>query len=280
MMRSGDASNIVWALFVYENKHYIKARDKNGVIQTFSFQGQTLNTLLEYMKRHLDNPGMYLFRYIKKPWENLGSERLAKRLMNIMQEENIDTQVYKAHSLRGATATHLLQQGTPQTLVQARGKWASSKTMDDYYSRLHQTENWEKLLGGHGEERQASACAVLPLPVSQPKPTEEGERGETQEESTAQVDALAAQGVLRPFYCTLNCPSCDQKMGNEAVYRCKICKSIFHVRCMGASDCTAKPGIKYPVVCFLCGRKEEEKEELQANKKQKLDHLIVDVMGV
>ena len=147
MMRSGDASNIVWALFVQDHKHYIKTTDKNGVIQTFSVTGQTLCTLLEYLTRHLNTPGLYLFRYIKQPWETLGSERLAKRLLNIMQEENIDTQVFKAHSLRGATATHLLQQGTPQSLVQARGKWASSKTLDDYYSRLHQTENWGKLLG-------------------------------------------------------------------------------------------------------------------------------------
>ena len=200
MMRSGDASNIVWALFEQDKKYYIKTTDKNGVIQVFNVTGQTFTTLLEYLTRHLMIPGLYLFRYVNKPWEYLGSERLAKRLLAIMTEENIDTQVFKAHSLRGATATHLLQQGTSQTLVQARGKWASSKTLDDYYSRLHQTENWEKLLGGNGKERQASACAVLPLTVSQPTLTEEGERRKTQGDCTAQVDALHAQGVLRPSF--------------------------------------------------------------------------------
>ena len=54
----------------------------------------------------------------------------------------IDTQVFKTHSLRGATATHLLVKGVATDLVQARGQWASNMTMDLYYSGLHQHQDW------------------------------------------------------------------------------------------------------------------------------------------
>ena len=174
LMRSGDAANIAWALFEQDSKYYIKTTDKNGALQTYSVTGVTLSTLLHYLDKYKDHPGLYLFRYTNEPHSYLGAERLAKRLLNVMSEEGIDTNTFKAHSLRGATATHLLQQGAPQSLVQARGKWASSDTLDKYYSRLHQQEDWEGLLGGNAKGRQATACAVPSPPVPQAEPTEEG----------------------------------------------------------------------------------------------------------
>ena len=62
-------------------------------------------------------------------------------------------------------------------------------------------ENWEGLPGGNAKSRQAAACAALPLPVSQAKPTEEGESRGTEGESTAQ-----------PFYATVGPAFAEQKM--------------------------------------------------------------------
>ena len=203
-MRSVDAANIVWALYHHEEQYYIRTTDKKGQLLTFNVQGVTLTTLIHYIFHYLEYPAMFLFRYTAEPHKCLGSDRLAKRAMNIMTSLGIDTTVYKSHSLRGATATHLLSTGTPHGMVQARGSWASSQTLDMYYNRLHQKQNWEELLGGHAAAGIASASAVPPLPVSQPKPTEEGERRETQGGGgTAQADALIAHGVLRPLHCQL-----------------------------------------------------------------------------
>ena len=233
LMRSVDAANITWALFTQDHRFYILATDKKGEAITFNVQGLTLHTPMEYLTRHLDHPGLFLFRYLSDPNQCLGAERLAKRLLGRMQAAGIHTQVFKAHSLRGATATHLLANGAPQTLVQARGHWTTQGTLDMYYSRLHQQVDWQAhLMGGHASERQEAACAVLSPSAPQADPTKEGESGGDGGESTAQVAALRAHGVLRPLYDTTKCPSCNLTMQKEAAYRCRRCGSMSHVRCM------------------------------------------------
>ena len=68
----------------------------------------------------------------------------------------INVHTYKAHSLRGATATHLMPKGVERGLVQSRGQWTSSQTLDKYYNRLHQQTDWEAHLGENAAGRQAS----------------------------------------------------------------------------------------------------------------------------
>ena len=139
-----------------------------------------------------------MFRYIKDPGQCLGADRLAKRVLQKMNELGIQTEVWKAHSLRGATATHLMAQGVPQTMVQARGNWSTQATLDKYYNRLHQQQDWAQLLtakniesgknirletnprGGDDEVRQTAACAAPPLTASSPKTTKEVEREEAE----------------------------------------------------------------------------------------------------
>ena len=170
-----------------------------------------------------------------------------------MQKAGVDTSIFKAHSLRGATATHLMAAGTPQHLVQARGHWSSTATLDIYYNRLHQQTDWEAhLLGGHALARQAAACAVLPLSVPLANPTEEGESRGSKGESTAQEAALIAHGVLRPLYDSTECPACGHMMQLEAAYKCSKCQKIYHVRCMGHSASVGSRHIQYGIMCFLC----------------------------
>ena len=106
LMRSVDVANVVWGLFVQDDQFFICTTDKNGAALTFSVQGQTLQTLVHYMHAHLSYPAPFLIRHTGEPALCLGSERIAKRLMHIMEEVGIDTSIFKAHSLRGATATH------------------------------------------------------------------------------------------------------------------------------------------------------------------------------
>ena len=58
MMRSGDAANIAWPLFEQDSKDYIKTTDKNGALQTYSVTGVTLSTLLHYLGKYQDYPGL------------------------------------------------------------------------------------------------------------------------------------------------------------------------------------------------------------------------------
>ena len=168
MMRSADMANIAWAMFTQDDLHFIKTTDKTGAALTFSITGDTLDTLLFYIYRHRKCPAPHMFRYLKDPASCLGSERIAKRVLACMEAGGVNTQVFKAHSLRGATATHLLKMGVQADVVRARGGWSTKKTLDTYYSRLHPCRDWQRLLSwGNAEGKPSTTCLVLAPPASQ-----------------------------------------------------------------------------------------------------------------
>ena len=148
MMRSVDVSQVVWGVFEYQNRYFIHTTNKQGALATFSVEGVTLQTLLEYIEMHLEYPGTHLIRYLNCPSRCMGSERIAKRVKVRMQQQGIPTECFKAHSLRGATATHYLLHGMEPHWVQTRGGWSSPETMQVYYNRLHQHQSWEQALQG------------------------------------------------------------------------------------------------------------------------------------
>ena len=135
MMRSADCGAIIWGVYQLNDDWYIQTTTKTGHLQAYTVQGSTLDDLLNYLYDHRQHPAIHLFRYQKVPGACLTPQRLAKRMLGVLQLAGIDTAVYKAHSLRGATATHLLKTGTPPTWVRTRGGWTSSATLDLYYSR-------------------------------------------------------------------------------------------------------------------------------------------------
>ena len=65
-----------------------------------------------------------------------------------MTQLGIPTEAFKAHSLRDATATHLMLNGMEPQWVQSRGGWQSLETMQMYYNRIHQQQDWEAALQG------------------------------------------------------------------------------------------------------------------------------------
>ena len=54
LMRSGDAANIVWAIFEQEGEKFIKTTDKKGQLIMFNIKGKTLDMIIRYMHRHLE----------------------------------------------------------------------------------------------------------------------------------------------------------------------------------------------------------------------------------
>lgn len=275
MMRSADLANIVWGLFHLDGKHYLKTTDKNGQQQTLSVQGHVLQCLALYIHRHLDIPAQHLFRYVKDPHCTLGSERLAKRLLVTMEKAGINTEHFKAHSLRGATASHLLN-NVDKHLVQSRGGWTSSRTLDSYYNRLHQDIDWqEALTKATGEDAGTEASlnsALHRLKVALTIPTKEGRSGATEGGCNALIRDLAARGVCRELYNVEDCPACGGMVQHEAAYICPGCKKTLHVRCLAPVDHPQQQQPKFHKKCLLCVIKD--------TRVQKDDDLIVDVMGV
>ena len=179
MMRSVDVSQVVWGVFEYQNRYFIHTTNKQGALATFSVEGVTLQTLLEYIEMHLEYPGTHLIRYLNCPSRCMGSERIAKRVKVRMQQQGIPTECFKAHSLRGATATHYLLHGMEPQWVQTRGGWSSPETMQVYYNRLHQHQSWEQALQGKIGTIKHFFSSVVPASTPLPylKPTQEGGRG-------------------------------------------------------------------------------------------------------
>ena len=261
-------SNIVWGLFEHRNRFYIHTTNKNGTLATFSVEGQTLQSLLVYLEKHLDYPNTTLIRYLNSPAKCMGSERIAKRVKETMTQLGIPTEAFKAHSLRGATATHLMLNGMEPQWVQSRGGWQSPETMQMYYNRIHQQQDWEAALQGKTDAIKHCFNCVVPALTSPQTEADEGRRrGGEERQGTTQMKQLAAHGVLRELFLQVTCPSCGQPIRREAAYICRQCRTLRHIRCHPISSAGAPS-----LLCFLC---QQKVVNLDPGKG-----LIVDVMGV
>ena len=302
LMRSVDMSQVMWGLLRHDNSFYIKTTDKNAKVQLFNVTDPTLHLLLKYLVNHVQHPGLFLFRHLKQPHLYLSAERLAKRVQKFMQAAGINVQVFKSHSLRGATATHLLRQGCDKSWVKTRGGWSSMATLDLYYDRLHQTQDWAQLvqgmpvtpapaMGEHdlGEYRQTASNAAESAKSAYPEATKEAGGEADEQEKAALLAVLTAHGILRLLHGSQICPSCGGPLQMEASFSCASCSSVFHVRCLHRQndDIPSK-------LCFVCAMKSAAVSETpsatedppalpsvqQKPQKTRAKDIIVDVMGV
>ena len=270
LIRSGDTASLVWALFQFQNQFFVRCTSKNGSVETFNVPDPVWKNLVCYLFAHRLHPNIFLFRHDKDPTLCLGAERIAKKVLHLMGKAGVDTNIFKAHSLRAATATHLLREGVPKDLIQGRGRWSTQLTLDKYYLALHNQCNWAEVLqGGAVVGRQAGTCAVHSTTSPHPE-ADEGRRTGGDEECTAQVAALHALSILRPLHDDRRCPACDLTMVAEAVHRCSKCQSVYHVRCMGHYTGVGDTRLRYKTTCFLCSMGE----------RRPAANIIEDPMGI
>lgn len=135
LMRAGDLAKVPSALFHQGGAWrpgdpiYIHTTTKSGARRTYSTMGTTTEHLISYAYGNIEHPALCMFRNVRQPTHCLGAERIAKRCLDVMTRHGVDTSVFKSHSLRGAVATHLMDNGVPMHWVQARGGWASTATL-------------------------------------------------------------------------------------------------------------------------------------------------------
>jgi integrase len=204
LMRSVDLQNVVSCVFTFQGEFFVRTVDKNGAPRPFSVTGVTLQLLLEYLARVAEFPATSFFRHIKDPPCTLSAERIAKRQLEVLASLGVDTTIFKAHSLRGAVATHYLRSGCSQRLVQSRGGWSHPLTLDKYYARLHQHVDWEVMLASGeaaGHQGNPSLRALPPKPP-EADPTKEGESPGGEEAKARRLEFLTARGLLRPLHGT------------------------------------------------------------------------------
>ena len=70
-----------------------------------------------------------------KKYKSLLPTTIAGDVLNTMKNAGIDTEKWKAHSLRGAAATRLFDQGATLEMICELGRWAQASTFEKYYKR-------------------------------------------------------------------------------------------------------------------------------------------------
>ena len=165
-----------------------------------------------------------------------------------MEAVGVNTHIFKAHSIRGATTTFLLSLGVDRRLVQARGQWSSEQCMGRYYSRLHNLIRWDQVLhasvvpglrnvvGQRGQpldEACPLGAALGPEVACQPQPRAEPDgRVEGNEAQAAHQEELSALWLCHDLFDTPKCACCKVHIKCESGYRCVCCLKGFHVRCL------------------------------------------------
>jgi predicted RNA-binding Zn-ribbon protein involved in translation (DUF1610 family) len=283
LMRSCDLARIAWGLWESQGRYFLITVDKNASQRFLCVQGLLLKHILHYLHLHRNHPNPFFLRHAKHPWRALGAERIAKLILETMTASGVDTTFFKAHSLRGATATHLLQKGIPQTLVRNRGGWSSDAVLDSYYARLHNMVDWECMLlsptgppaeATVGEHAVSLAMPSTAGPTTRPSPastTEEVDQGEGEWGDPAVLGTLSAHGLLHSIEAAPECPACGIPMRHEASYRCRSCGKPYHIRCLASRpDTPSQP--RYRTECLLCSIRRTSQAASAPD--------VIDVMGI
>ena len=234
-------------LSTFEGKFFVRLVDKNSKHRTQPVSGPTLTIILYNPLMTRIQPAPFMLRHTNNPSLCLGSDRIARLCLQQMTDCGLDTEVFKAHSVRGAAATYLLQLGVPQTLVQAHGFWSSTQTLDKYHPRLHMVLNWDDMLQGkpapdlgqpptHQGTLPTSAGNLVPAVVPSPssgslEATTEAGKG-TDKGTAQQLEQLTALGIVRELHASASCPRCNTPIKREAAHVCATCVKLFHVRCL------------------------------------------------
>ena len=89
-----------------------------------------------YFENAEGRPLSRLFISNNKPYQPVQSSTLAKWLLLTMDRAGIDTTLYKAHSVRSASAMQMKLVGMSLTHILARAHWSeTSRTFAEFYDR-------------------------------------------------------------------------------------------------------------------------------------------------
>ena len=240
LFRSSDVAEMACHFWEDNGSYYVKARCKGDKLRTSPVAGLTLHLLVCYMYEHRLHPNIYFFRHIKNPSLCLSADRIAKRVLGVMEGVGIDTSIFKAHSVRGASTTELLKTN-PKGLVKNLGGWSTEEALDGFYNQLHMLVNWDALLlgtpaqgvdpGEVANQHHGLLPAPCPSSVADEGRREDGAQARQQD----MVLVLTALGLISPLFSTLTCHACGLRMKWEATYTCSICLNLCHVRCLSLS---------------------------------------------
>lgn len=177
----------------------------------------------------------------------LQASTIAGDVLSVLSKAGIDTEKWKAHSLRGAAATHMFDKGVHVEKILALGRWASASTFEKYYKRAKKMGTFSVAQDLIGESSANMA------PTEHPQTVHTTNMGGNQlDESTAcqpsepfkeGSQSRDSKGVntVRPIpeakeghnNANCHCWSCNAK--DARMIHCKICNIHLHRHHFGDS---------------------------------------------
>ena len=96
-----------------------------------------VNCVKTYLQRTSDHVGdndIFLCSF-RAPHRAIGSQTLARWSLTVMKEAGVDVSVFKTHSTRSASASYMINTGTPLSHVLKQGAWTDECTFREFYLR-------------------------------------------------------------------------------------------------------------------------------------------------
>jgi len=153
--RSADIERIIVSrIEVFEDKmvlHYLPKKQQRSYSQDMAVEVPRFTqpklcpvaTVQHYLQvtSVLRQPDSTLVISAKPPHQSLTSQRIAKLVLEAMTAVGVDTNMFKAGSLRGATASSMLDKGASVDEVMRLGQWSSYTVFDRFYNRSRKQLN-------------------------------------------------------------------------------------------------------------------------------------------
>ena len=102
-------------------------------------------TTAQYRKMEPSSPQPLFLSYIK-PHGPVSSQRIAHWLKDILGRAGVDTSVFKAHSVRGASSTAASEKGVHIEDILRTADWSTDSTFRRFYYRPSQENNYAQTL--------------------------------------------------------------------------------------------------------------------------------------
>ena len=102
---------------------------------------QQYETVTEQYRPKEQEPNPLFLSYIR-PYKPITSQRIAHWIKNLLEEAGVDTSVFKAHSVRGASATVALNKGVSLSDILNTADWSKDSTFRRFYYRPTESNNY------------------------------------------------------------------------------------------------------------------------------------------
>ena len=96
-----------------------------------------VTNLKVYLKKtaEITNAGDLLFCSFAPPYKPVGTQTIARWTKTTMKLAGINTDLFKAHSTRGSSASKMAMTGTPLKDILKKGQWSHESTFKHFYLR-------------------------------------------------------------------------------------------------------------------------------------------------